>query len=183
MMPSRCIMKVSTFVVYVKTNMNGQNKCSCLECYISGIPCKHACAAIRFMDRDPTDFVSGYFTMATYLSGYEFGIKRIVGNKMWPEVKSDVVKPPPKTRMAGCPKKKRVRAPQEKEWRMTRHVVVMSCSKCKQTEHNKRKCSNPALENPNPNKAFKGWCTSKRKQGKRRRQIQPRYFVKEKGCI
>ncbi|XP_057765491.1 uncharacterized protein LOC130986189 [Salvia miltiorrhiza] len=75
---------------------------------------------------------------------------------MWPEVKGDLVKPPPKTRMPGRPKKKRVRAPQEKEGRMTKYGVMMSCSNCKQTGHNKRKCTNAALENPNPNKRKRG---------------------------
>ncbi|XP_057791287.1 uncharacterized protein LOC131008423 [Salvia miltiorrhiza] len=123
-----------------------QNKCSCREWDLTEIPCKHAIAAIRYMERDPTDFISSYYTVETYLSSYEFGIKPIVGMKMWPEVEGGVVKPPPKAKMPGRPKKKRVRVPHEKDGRMSKHGVVISCSNCKQQGHNKRKCTATPVE-------------------------------------
>ncbi|XP_057769544.1 uncharacterized protein LOC130989579 [Salvia miltiorrhiza] len=145
-----------TFVVHVKTGTSGQNKCSCREWDLTGIPCKHAVSAIKYMDRDPIDYVSDCFSVDTYLSGYEHGIKPIHGNKMWPQVEGDIVKPPPKTKNAWETEEKRVRAPQEKEGRMTKHGVIMTCSRCKQHGHNKRKCTNEPVKVPEPEKRRRG---------------------------
>ncbi|XP_057775377.1 uncharacterized protein LOC130994346 [Salvia miltiorrhiza] len=95
-----------TFVVHVKTGNNGQNGCSCREWDLTGIPCKHAVSAIKYMNRDPLNYVAECFYVSTYLIGYEHGIKPIHGKKMWPQIGGDVVRPPPKTKMPGRPKKK-----------------------------------------------------------------------------
>ncbi|XP_057792920.1 uncharacterized protein LOC131009535 [Salvia miltiorrhiza] len=78
------------FVVHVKMGNNGHNKCSCREWDLTGIPCKHIVSAIKYMDRDPIDYVSEYFSVNTYLSAYEHGIKPIHGKKMWLQVQGDV---------------------------------------------------------------------------------------------
>ncbi|XP_057802919.1 uncharacterized protein LOC131018211 [Salvia miltiorrhiza] len=154
-----------TFIVHVKTGTSGENKCSCREWDLTGIPCKHALAAIKYMELDPINFVSECFTVQKYLSGYEHGIRPTHGPKMWPQVEGPIVKPPPKTKMPGRPKKKRVRAPEEKDGRMTKHGVMMTCSNCKQHGHNKRLCKNEAVIIPQGEKRRRGRPSKQRAGG------------------
>ncbi|XP_042024119.1 uncharacterized protein LOC121771406 [Salvia splendens] len=69
---------------------------------------------------------------------------------MWPEVEETIVKPPVIRRMPGRPKKKRRRAPEEKDpkcpQKKKRTGVQMTCQNCHQQGHNSRSCKNDPVE-------------------------------------
>ncbi|XP_042046763.1 uncharacterized protein LOC121792753 isoform X2 [Salvia splendens] len=93
----------------------GDRTCTCRVWDLTGIPCVHGLACIRFKNEDATTFVDVYYIVSRYLEGYKVGLEPIRGQRMWPEVEETIVKPPVIRRMPGRPKKKRRRAPEEKD--------------------------------------------------------------------
>jgi len=45
--------------------------CICRLWELSGLPCRHACAAIFYKELDPSDFISNYYTPAAYYDGMD----------------------------------------------------------------------------------------------------------------
>ena len=78
--------------------------CTCRAWDLTGIPCVHAVACIRFKNEDVTTFVDDYYTVSRYLEGYRVGLEPIRGQRMWPEVEETTVKPPVIRRIPGRPK-------------------------------------------------------------------------------
>ncbi|KAH6767656.1 hypothetical protein C2S52_018639 [Perilla frutescens var. hirtella] len=96
--------------------VNMSNKtCTCRAWDLSGIPCIHACAAMSFLKVDATDFVADYYTVNHYIEAYRSGIEPLNSMSMWPDAIGYPVLPPLLRKMPGRPKKKRTRAPEEKE--------------------------------------------------------------------
>ncbi|XP_074271901.1 uncharacterized protein LOC141595845 [Silene latifolia] len=77
-----------------------------------------------------------------YLRSYNLPISPCPGQRHWPKVQLPL-NPPPIKIGPGRPRKKRRRDPHEnpkKPGKLSKHGIEMSCSVCKSTSHNKRRC-------------------------------------------
>ncbi|KAK9204559.1 hypothetical protein WN943_014821 [Citrus x changshan-huyou] len=92
--------------------------CECGMWQVSGVPCKHAVAAILHKGGQPEDYVHHYLTKESFMMTYMGTIKPIPDECAWPEVEAepslDVVVPvkvgPPDIKtLVGRPKKKRTK--------------------------------------------------------------------------
>ncbi|XP_022040793.1 uncharacterized protein LOC110943349 [Helianthus annuus] len=122
---------------------------------LTGMPCKHAVAAIWDMSRNsidagiPEEWVSDVYWLSTWKKVYENVIEPINGLNMWTPSQCPTTLIPPKhhTRV-GRPKKKRKEAFGEKELeqefdkggKMTRKGSTIKCGKCGNMGHNVRSC-------------------------------------------
>ncbi|CAI9261002.1 unnamed protein product [Lactuca saligna] len=139
----------------------GKKTCGCRGWQLTGYPCVHAYAAISNLNRDPEDYVSPWLTTRMFCNAYLYTIKPLNGSDMWPDV--DYIKPlPPKMRrMPGRPSTKRKRDQIENELKGNKHTVskrgiVMRCSICRESGHNKAKCpQKPIGESSNPKSKLK----------------------------
>ncbi|WVZ19739.1 hypothetical protein V8G54_007061 [Vigna mungo] len=119
--------------------------CSCKKWSISGLPCVHVLATMRFLNLDGEDCIHVCFLTSTYEEMYSSIIYPINGNNMWEVTQYPDVMSPSKRKLPGCPKKKR----RLKQWelkkdstRMTKGGLVKRCSKCREVGHNKKRCPN-----------------------------------------
>ncbi|KAK9217902.1 hypothetical protein WN943_006532 [Citrus x changshan-huyou] len=96
--------------------------CECGMWQVSGVPCKHAVAAILHKGRQPENYVHHYLTKESFMMTYMGTINPIPDECAWPEVEAepspDVVVPvkvgPPDIKaLVGRPKKKRTKEPGE----------------------------------------------------------------------
>ncbi|XP_052291631.1 uncharacterized protein LOC107174597 [Citrus sinensis] len=112
---------------------------------VSGVPCKHAVAAILHKGGQPEDYVHHYLTKESFMMTYMGTIKPIPNECAWPEVEAepslDVVVPvkvgPPDIKtLVGRPKKKRTK--ELGEAKLTGKMFTIKCSACRCLRHNKR---------------------------------------------
>ncbi|XP_076941283.1 uncharacterized protein LOC143610783 [Bidens hawaiensis] len=116
--------------------------CTCRRWDLSGIPCKHVCAVAGFIGSNSEQFVHEIYLKEQYLKSYVFTIPPLPSAKYWPSVDYPL-DPPPVKAMPGRPKKNRKKDPHEdpkRPGKLTKHGVQMSCSYCKSTLHNIRRC-------------------------------------------
>ncbi|KAF5201053.1 Mudr family transposase [Thalictrum thalictroides] len=110
--------------------------CSCKGWQITGLPCFHAIAVFKCINRSPYDYCSRYFTTESYRLTYSKSINPIPDvDKLVQESSKEamVVTPPPTRRPPGRPKMNR-NVSQGSDKRELR------CSKCKGYGHNKITC-------------------------------------------
>lgn len=120
----------------------GLRTCSCRKWDVTGIPCKHACAAIRKDRSHPEDFISQYFLTETFRQSYAYLINPIPDKSMWIQTEYDDIMPPPYRRRNGKPKKSRRKGDDELTATIGRiRVNVAKCRKCNQARHNARTCN------------------------------------------
>ncbi|KAH7856900.1 hypothetical protein Vadar_006704 [Vaccinium darrowii] len=93
----------------------GKIECVCRQWQISGIPCKHAMAAIVKDRKNVEDYVHSYFSKDMYLRAHGRMIHPILDPTMWTMVPGDPLEPPPLRRLSGRPRKNRKRAADEPE--------------------------------------------------------------------
>ncbi|KAH7836526.1 hypothetical protein Vadar_002444 [Vaccinium darrowii] len=109
---------------------------------ISGIPCKHAMAAITYGRKNVEDYVHPYFSKEMYLRAYAGMIHPILDHSMWTMCPGDPLDPPPLKRMPGRPRKNRRR--QEDEGAagtsQSKRSQTLKCTWCQEYGHNKRTC-------------------------------------------
>ncbi|GJT56504.1 receptor-like cytoplasmic kinase 176 [Tanacetum coccineum] len=131
-------------------NLN-QNTCSCRKWEISGIPCKHAIAAIHDMADNgmdvgtPEDWVHESYKLQTWMNVYAHKINPINGRDMWSKFECPTkLLPPKKAPQIGRPPKNRKKSKGEiamvKGHKLTRKGTTVTCSNCKGIGHNKRGC-------------------------------------------
>ncbi|KAL4573287.1 hypothetical protein LXL04_020087 [Taraxacum kok-saghyz] len=94
--------------------------CTCSNWDITGIPCKHAIAAMYDKMQngsdcgDPEDWVHKCYWLSTWNAMYQYTIDPINGKNMWPRSSCPTTLLPPKHhKQVGRPKKKRKRAVDE----------------------------------------------------------------------
>ncbi|CAM8926726.1 unnamed protein product [Rhodiola kirilowii] len=83
--------------------------CTCRIWDLTGIPCSHACAAIRHMRGNPADYVHQSYRKSEFLKAYESYISPIPGPSEWPRQGGEDVLPPTYKRQAGRPRRRRIR--------------------------------------------------------------------------
>ncbi|XP_027911494.1 uncharacterized protein LOC114170206 [Vigna unguiculata] len=86
-------------------NLDTQD-CSCRKWMITGIPCCHALAAIRFLNLNAADYIPLCFRKSTFEEMYNSIIYPINGQNMWPTTDFPDVMPPHKRIMPGDPRKR-----------------------------------------------------------------------------
>ncbi|KAF7113214.1 hypothetical protein RHSIM_RhsimUnG0149100 [Rhododendron simsii] len=79
----------------------GSLECVCRRWEISGIPCKHAMAAIMKDRKNVEDFVHSYYSKEMYLRAHGSMIHPILDHSMWTIIPGDPLDPPPLRRSAG----------------------------------------------------------------------------------
>ncbi|KAL9419325.1 hypothetical protein AB3S75_037143 [Citrus x aurantiifolia] len=116
---------------------------------VSGVPCKHAVAAILHKGGQPENYVHHYLTKESFMMTYMGTINPIPDECAWPEVEAEpspnVVVPvkvgsPDIKAPVGRPKKKRTKEPGETK--LTNKRFTIKCSACRCLGHNKRGCPN-----------------------------------------
>ncbi|XP_017426246.1 uncharacterized protein LOC108334825 [Vigna angularis] len=121
-----------------------QNLCTCRKWAITGVPCCHSLAAMKFLNLDVEDFIPCCFRKSTYEEIYSSIVHPINGNKMWEITPYVDVLPPPKRIFPGRPKKKR----RLEQWelvkddkRMRKGGLKKRCGICKDLGHNRTSCT------------------------------------------
>lgn len=121
--------------------------CSCRRWNLSGLPCSHAVTCIFKKKDDVLDYIVEWYKVDKMKQAYDFYIKPLNGEKMWPKSSIDPPLPPQARRMPGRPKKQRRREqheePQKRRFSISRAGLVITCSRCKEPGHNKSSCKNP----------------------------------------
>ncbi|KAH9751786.1 SWIM-type domain-containing protein [Citrus sinensis] len=99
--------------------------CECGMWQVSGVPCKHAVAAILHKGGQPENYVHHYLTKESFMMTYMGTINPIPDECAWPEVEAEPspdvvvpvkVRPPDIKALVGRPKKKRMHLPAQLEW-------------------------------------------------------------------
>ncbi|XP_074290274.1 uncharacterized protein LOC141617004 [Silene latifolia] len=116
--------------------------CTCKKWDLTGIPCSHGVAAIFYIHGQAEDFVHDMYKKNAYFAAYNGCISPCPGERHWTKIDLPL-NPPPIKVGPGRPRKKRRRDPHEdpkRSGKLTKHGLQMTCSICKSTTHNKRKC-------------------------------------------
>ncbi|KAI3495861.1 hypothetical protein L1887_38207 [Cichorium endivia] len=127
-----------------------KRECGCRIWQLTGIPCVHAMSAIASLNLDAEQYVADCYKTETFLKAYAFNIHPLNDSSLWPQnPELDPPLPPRRRRLPGRPATKRRRDKAERELSgKTKHTVSrlgsQKCSICKQTGHNKAKCSSKA---------------------------------------
>ena len=123
-------------------NLDTQD-CSCRKWMITGIPCCHALAAIRFLNLNAADYIPLCFRKSTFEEMYNSIIYPINGQNMWPTTDFPDVMPPHKRIMPGRPKKKR----RLEQWELRKDDTQLRkgghrkrCRVCRELGHNRTNC-------------------------------------------
>ncbi|XP_074270995.1 uncharacterized protein LOC141594912 [Silene latifolia] len=122
---------------FLPVNLNLRT-CKCGAWQISGIPCKHAVRAIIHAGREPTDFVSEWFSVRRYREAYGLNFHPIEDSDQWPAIDVPSLEPPPLKRSISRPARNRIREPGEE--RTGKRSIVITCKKCGCTGHNSKTC-------------------------------------------
>ncbi|XP_059670804.1 uncharacterized protein LOC132316326 [Cornus florida] len=118
----------------------GARTCVCRAWQISGLPCKHAAAAMAYKRMNIELFYDEKFSKHAYLEAHGGMIHPIVDSKLWPPAHGDPLDPPPPYRRPGRPKKnRRIDADEPTAWTsQVRRSMTIRCMICKALGHNKR---------------------------------------------
>ncbi|XP_056691513.1 uncharacterized protein [Spinacia oleracea] len=135
------LFQVSYYMDTLSVDLDAKS-CTCKKWDLSGIPCRHAVAAIFYLHNNAEDYVHGWYKRNTFLNIYSGTISPCTGERHWPKVELPL-DPPPIKIGPGRPRINRRRGPHEdpkKSGKLTKHGVQMSCSVCRSVNHNKRRC-------------------------------------------
>ncbi|KOM37256.1 hypothetical protein LR48_Vigan03g063700 [Vigna angularis] len=118
-------------------------ECTCRKWAISGIPCCHALAVMKFRNLDADDFIPVCFRKSTYQEIYSSIVYPVNCQNMWEITPYNDVLPPKKRILPGRPKKKR----RLQEWELVKDETRMRkggmhkrCGICKELGHNRTSC-------------------------------------------
>ncbi|CAO2143657.1 unnamed protein product [Urochloa humidicola] len=118
--------------------------CDCRRWDLTGIPCSHAISCLRH-ERIPQESVLPYcYSIEAFLKAYESNIWPCNDNNKWVNVGGPEVRPPIYEKRVGRPPTSRRKAPHEVEGKngptLSKHGVVIHCSHCGKSTHNKATC-------------------------------------------
>ena len=137
--------------------MNVDNmECTCRKWGISGIPCLHSLAAMKFLNLSVDQYITHYFTKSSYEEIYCLIIYPVNGQHVWEITPFLDVLPPLKRILLGRPKKKRrLQASELKkdDTQVIKGEIRKKCAICKQLGHNRTTCPQ-APPSPLPSATF-----------------------------
>ncbi|OIT08090.1 hypothetical protein A4A49_05828 [Nicotiana attenuata] len=111
--------------------------CTCRAWMLKGIPCAHAVAALHYKNLEPLNYISHWYSNATYMKTYSYFLQPVLGMNMWPELQNPTVIPPHVKKIPGRPKNvRRKELGENKTGKLSKSGVEMTCINC----HNKRGC-------------------------------------------
>ncbi|GJU71325.1 putative lipoxygenase 6, partial [Tanacetum coccineum] len=133
-----------------------QRVCSCRKWEVSGLPCKHAVAAIHNMAENgmnvglPEVWVHPSYRLDTWKQQYSFKVNPLSGRNFWelkqwpttllpPKIPPQIGRPPKKRRKSAIEIEEMVRG-----GKLSKKGQTVTCFNCKQKGHNKRGCKNVA---------------------------------------
>ncbi|KAK7279266.1 hypothetical protein RJT34_24313 [Clitoria ternatea] len=111
--------EVSCYPARVAVNL-GTQECTCRMWQLTGMPCRHACAAIAEKGEHAEDHCHVGLTMAAWNATYEHHVESVPGSEFWEKTGCVPPIPPFITNTTGRPKKQR----RKTEF----HLVVVCCS-------------------------------------------------------
>lgn len=127
--------------------------CTCRKWELTGMPCKHAVAAIWDMEMNnlhpgsPESWVHESYWLSTWKNVYGYKINPVNGRNMWFKSQCPSTLIPPKhMTQVGRPTKKRKMSAGElsekmaKDGKLSRLGKTVTCGKCKKQGHNKKSC-------------------------------------------
>lgn len=123
--------------------------CSCRKWKLCGIPCAHAVAVMGLDGKNPEDYVDPCYKKESFLRAYEPIINPVNGPNNKPKLGIAAILSPQDLKMPGRPKSKRRKelgegrkepAAANHPKKLSKKVIILKCSSCKETGHNARKC-------------------------------------------
>ncbi|KAL2937406.1 Gag-Pol polyprotein [Bienertia sinuspersici] len=127
-----------------------QRTCSCYQWDLTGVPCVHANRSILDQREDPYEFVSEFYSIATFLRAYEQPINPMPGINHWEKQNLPHPLPPEEKKMPGRPKlhkrRKEKGEDDDKKQKLGKSKKTITCSKCGQQGHTCTKCKTPTPE-------------------------------------
>jgi hypothetical protein len=130
-----------------------QRTCTCRRWELTGMPCKHAVAAIWNMAKNsqqvglPETWILPTYRLETWKQVYSFKVFPINGRSLWPKsVVPTIITPPTHHKPVGRPKKARKKSAVELEdmtrgGRLSKKNTTVTCGKCNKKGHNSRTCN------------------------------------------
>lgn len=132
-------------------------ECTCRRWELTGIPCKHAVAALwdkaAYGERvpHPEEMVHPCYRLETWKRMYQYTIEPINGPDLWPKSGCPTTLMHPKHHpQVGRPRMKRMRGPDESNsqgtqrkrgvFKLSKKYVTVACSLCHNPGHNSRSC-------------------------------------------
>ncbi|XP_072085035.1 uncharacterized protein [Arachis hypogaea] len=125
-----------------------QRTCTCNVWQLTGMPCRHAVAAMYKIGVNPEDFVHTWLTMDSIRATYAHTMKPVNSEEYWEPTDAPRPLPPPIKRPAHRPKVKRRIDPVETEINpnKAKKTFEVTCNKCGQKGHYYKTCTNPAMD-------------------------------------
>ncbi|XP_071718120.1 uncharacterized protein [Rutidosis leptorrhynchoides] len=131
----------------------GAKTCACRKWELTGMPCKHAVAALNNMalhsenTQVPEQWVHPVYWLETWKKTYQSTIKAVNGSALWEKATGQTtLLPPIRVACAGRPNKNRRKGMDEndsmvKNGKLSRLGKTLTCGNCRGDGHNKRTCT------------------------------------------
>ena len=122
--------------------------CTCRACELTGIPCTHAICALYHSKMDPMSIINMWYHKSKYLATYDTSIQLVPGPRFYKLDQFQPIEPPPLAKLAGRPRKQRVRASNEpsnhghSDGKLSRKGSTQLCGLCHKERHNRKTCNN-----------------------------------------
>ncbi|KAJ1416008.1 Zinc finger, PMZ-type [Sesbania bispinosa] len=118
--------------------------CGCTQWQISGLPCIHTAATIRYKRAKIEDYVDVYYNPIAFVRSYDTIIHPLPSVEDLLE--SDILAPPLR-RLPGRPKKNRKRAKDEPApSTLRKRLATVRCKNCQELGHNARGCQRAPIK-------------------------------------
>ncbi|XP_072062329.1 uncharacterized protein [Arachis hypogaea] len=123
----------------------GNQKCTCRFWQLTGLPCRHACAALALRGRRPEDQIHNWLGMAAYNSAYQHNINPVPSKEFWDKAEGYPPLPPHYKTPIGRPTKKRRKEKNEAQLnsnphKLKRRYETIICKYRGESGHNSRGC-------------------------------------------
>ncbi|RYQ95069.1 hypothetical protein Ahy_B08g090060 [Arachis hypogaea] len=135
----------------------GKRTCSCRFRQLTGLPCRHACAALAYQNRKPEEHAHNWLSMGAYNSTYEYVIQPVPSQEYWQYVDLPPILPPVYKKHIRRPKLKRdkkndaPKEPQPDPHRAPRKYGPITCNRsCSKKKEAMAGSAGGQSSNPHP---------------------------------